>query len=346
MQPRSKACPLTFLLYMYKISSSRLVLAGMLLLFGSCAYGQRSATAAPTAEAIQHPENADYTLGPGDQVLIRVVDMEELSDKTVRIDPNGFVDLPLAGRLNASGLTLEQFKERLADKLKRYITNPQITINLTDDQSRPVSILGAVNSPGVHQLQGPKRLIEVISLAGGVRTDAGAKVIITREAKWGRLPVSGARTDMTGGFSTADVSLDDLLASKRPAENILILPNDIISVPKAEIIYVVGNVKKAGGFPLSSHDTMSLLQAVSLAGGTDRDANSKHARIIRPTEGNPSAAKEIPVDIDRILSGKAPDVQLYANDVLFIPNSATKSGTRRTAEAILQAATGFAVYGR
>lgn len=324
----------------------RLALAAVLLALGSCAFAQAPVATAAVAQPSSRPENADYTLGPGDQILIRVVDMEELSDKTVRIDPNGFVDLPLAGRLNATGLTLEQFKGRLSDKLKRYITSPQITLNLTDNQSRPVSILGAVNSPGVHQLQGPKRLVEVISLAGGTRADAGGKVIITREAKWGKLPVPGARTDMTGDFSTAEMSLDDLLASKRPSENILVLPNDIISIPKAEVVYVIGNVKKAGGFPLSSHDTISILQALSLAQGTDRDAASKRARIIRPAEGNPNNVKEIPVDIDKILTGKAPDMQLYANDVLFIPNSAAKSGTRRTAEAILQAATGFAVYGR
>ena len=336
----------------------RLALAGALLALAPVAGAEQpgqTAPAAQTSAAAQavsttqtspRPEDADYTLGPGDQVLIRVVDMEELADKTVRIDPNGFVDLPLAGRLNATGLTLEQFKGKLGEKLKRYITNPQITINLTENQSRPISILGAVNSPGVHQLQGPKRLIEVISLAGGTRTDVGGKVIITREARWGKLPVPGARTDMTGGFSTAEMSLDDLLSSKRPSENILVMPNDIISIPKAEVIYVIGNVKKAGGFPLSSHDTLSILQALSLAQGVDRDAASKRARIIRPTEGAANKVKEIPVNIDEILTGKAPDVQLYANDVLFIPNSAAKSGTRRTAEAILQAAVGFAVYAR
>lgn len=330
---------------MVKLSQARLLLIGCLVSPAACVWAQQ-ATAPAAAAAEISSENAAYALGPGDQIIIRVVDMEELGDKAVRVDPNGFVDLPLAGRMNVSGLTLEQFKVRLAANLKRYINTPQISVNLTDNQSRPVSIIGAVNTPGVHQLQGPKRLIEVISMAGGTRPEAGGKVIITRELRWGKLPLRGAKTDMAEGFSTAEVSLDDLIDSKRPSENILILPNDVISIPKAEIVYVMGNVKRAGGFPISSRNSMSLLQAVSLAGGLDRDALSKHARIIRPLEGGPDHAKEIPVDVDQILAGKAPDVQLYAKDVLFVPNSAMKSGTRRTAEAILQAATGFAVYGR
>lgn len=290
------------------------------------------------------PPAPDYVLGAGDEIVLHVVDMDEISNKPIRIDPNGFVDLPLAGRLQASGLTLEQFKALVATKLTKYINSPQISLNLTDNQSRPVSIVGSVNSPGVHQLQGPKRLIEVISLAGGVKPDAGSRVILTRENKWGPLPLPGARNDLTSGFSTASVSLDDLMSSKNPSENILVEPNDIVSIPKAEVVYVVGNVKKAGGFQLSSHVSITLLQALSLAEGLDRDSAASRAKIIRPAQGGDGKPIEIPVDIKAIFAGKSPDVPLFANDILFVPNSLAKSGARRTADAILQAATGVALY--
>ncbi len=294
----------------------------------------------------QQPATAEYTLGPGDQVVIRVVDMEEFTDRSVRIDPNGFVDLPMVGRIQASGLTIDQLKDTLSSKLSRYISAPQVTLNLSENQNQTVSVLGSVNTPGIHPLPGPRRLIDVLSLAGGLKPDAGSRVILTRQMKWGALPVTGSKVDGTGGFSTVSLSLDDLLTAATPSENIFIRPGDVVSVPKADIVYVVGDVKRAGGFPLSSHPTISILQALSLAEGLDHDASPNRARILRPTPGGDGKPKEIPVDISKILAGQNPDVPLFANDVLFIPNSVMKSGSRRAAEAILQAATGIAVYRR
>jgi polysaccharide export outer membrane protein len=288
----------------------------------------------------------EYTLGAGDQIVIHIVDMDEISDKPIRIDPNGFVDLPLLGRLQVSGLTVEQFKEQLKVKASKYVNTPQISVALTDNQSRPVSILGEVNNPGVHQLQGPKRLIEVISLAGGARADAGPKVIVTRQMKWGPIPLPDAKTDLTDGFSRATVSLDDLLNSTTPSENIVIEPNDVISIPRADVVYVVGNVRKAGGFQLTSHGSVSLLQAVALAEGMSQDAAGNRARIIRPAPGGDGKPKEILVNVNNVFSGKEPDVPLYANDVLFIPNSIAKSSMRRSAEAVLQITTGLLIYKR
>src|ERR1035437_2893441 len=117
------------------------------------------------------PAAPEYVLGAGDQIVLHVIDMQEISDKPIRIDSSGFVDIPLAGRFRASGMTLEQFKSDLATRLSKYITNPQISVGLTDGQSRSVSIIGSVNAPGVHQLPGPERLIEVLSLAGGMKAD-------------------------------------------------------------------------------------------------------------------------------------------------------------------------------
>lgn len=329
-------------------SHLRFVVRGLLACIALCAcswacgFGQAAAVDHASSPAAANGQ--EYVLGPGDAVSIHVDDLQEIPDKPVRVDPNGFVDLPLAGHFQASGLTLEGFKTTLAARLRRYITNPEISVALTDNQSRPVSVIGSVNAPGVHQLQGPKRLIEVISLAGGVKADAGFKVIVTRESAWGRIPLSDAKVDSTGGFSTAAISLDSLLAGTNPQQNIPIEPNDVISIPKAEVVYVTGQVKRSGGFPLSSHESMSLLQAISLAEGLGPDAQSKKARILRPTEGDRSKVTDIPVDVKSILEGKAPDVQLYANDVLFVPNSAAKTATRRTIDTVLQGAVGLAIY--
>lgn len=271
--------------------------------------------------------------------------MDEIPDKPVRIDPDGGLDLPLVGRIEAAGLTIAEFREHLSKKLAKYINDPQVSVNLVVNRSRPVSVVGEVNSPGLHQLAGPTTLIQVISLAGGTKADAGSKVIVTREIERGPLPLRGAITDGSGKFTTATLSLDNLMASKNPADNIQIQPDDVVSIPKGDIVYVVGDVRRAGGFPLASHETMSLLQALSLAEGFGPDPGAQSSKILRSVAGS-STPREIPVDVKKIFAGKAEDVPLYAGDILFIPTSAARSGSRRAVEAILQVATGMAIYAR
>jgi polysaccharide export outer membrane protein len=290
------------------------------------------------------PPQSDYVLGAGDQLTLRVTDMEEISDKAIRIDPSGFVDLPLAGRIQAAGLTLGQFKSELATKLGKYITSPEIAVNLSDSGSQPVSVVGEVNLPGVHQLSGSKHLLEVISLSGGLKPDAGSEVIVTREPRWGGIDGVRSRLDPSSGYTTATLSLDSLISAKAPEENILMKPNDVVSIPKADLIYVVGDVKKAGGFQLTTHPTLSLLQAVSLAEGLGPDHAASHARILRPNPGGDGVPREIPIDVMKIFAGKAPDVQLYANDVLFIPHSGAKVTTRRALEAAIGVTSGLLIY--
>lgn len=292
------------------------------------------------------PGVSDYLMGPGDQLVLQVVDMEEISAKPFRIDPNGFVDLPLVGRMQAGGLSTEQFKSALAAKLSRYISDPQIAVNLADNQNRTVSVIGSVNSPGLRPLQGPRRLLDVLSEAGGARADAGSKVIVTRDARWGPLPLATAHPDASHRYTTASLSLPDLLAAKSPADNITIEPGDVVAIPKEEIVYVLGSVKRAGGFPLSSRESISVLKALTLAEGTDHDAAPNRARILRPRPGNDGKPEEIPVDLSRVLKNQDADVPLFADDILYIPNSSVKATSRRAAEAVLQVATGVIIYRR
>ena len=292
------------------------------------------------------PPAPEYSLGPGDQIVLHVVDMEEMSDKPVRVDSSGFVDLPLVGRMQASGLSTEQFKTSVARKLSRYIDSPQISINLIDNQNRTVSVIGSVNSPGTRSLQGPRHLIDVVSEAGGTRPDAGSRIVITRDLRWGEIPLTGAHLDSTGRYTTATLSLSDVLSAKHPADNILVEPGDVVSIPKEEIVYVLGDVKRAGGFPLSSRESISLLQALTLAEGMDHDAAPNRAKILRPRPGGDGHPQEIPIDIAKIVQGKDADVPLFADDILFVPNSALKSSSRRAAEAVLQVATGVIIYRR
>ncbi len=291
----------------------------------------------------KEPRASEYVLGPGDQITIHVVDLDDIPATPIRISTDGFVDLPLVGRIKASGLTLQEFREDLRPRVNRYVSDPNIAVNLVENQSRTVSIVGSVNSPGVRSLNGPARLLDVISMAGGVTKDAGFRVIVTRQPQWGEIPLPDSKSD-ADGVHTATVLLDGLLSSAKPQENIYVNPGDVISIPRAEIVYVLGTVKKAGGFPLASQRSVGLLHTLSLAEGFDRDAAPGKARILRPPPGGEGPIKTIPVNISRILSGKDPDVPLFANDVLYVPNSLVKLTARRSAEAVLQVATGVAIY--
>ena len=325
---------------MQHFSKTRLFFFSALLLnlLSPAARGQVSLVRRDTPE----PE---YALGAGDQISLHVGDLEEISDKPIRIDPNGNIDLPLAGTVQAAGLTPTQLKAALAAKLSKYLTNPQITLNVIENQSRPVSVFGAVSRAGVYQLQGPRHLAEVLSLAGGTAPDAGAVVVVTREERWGKIEAPGVRTELGSHSSTVTIPMDELTSAKNPEDNILILPNDTISVPKAEVVYVVGNVRKAGGFTLAHHPTLTVLQAISLAEGFSPDAAGGKARILRRSpEGDSVPPHEIKVDASAIFNGKAPDVPLYANDILFIPNSAFKATTKRVLEASIGLSTGLLIY--
>jgi len=288
---------------------------------------------------------SSYVLGPGDQVGVQVLDLEELEDRKVRVDLRGEINLPLAGRLHVAGMTIDQVESLVATRLQAYLRQPTVTVSIDEYRSQPVSVLGAVGTPGVVQLQGRKSLFEVLSMAGGLKQEAGNLVVITRQREWGVIPLTNAKQDPSGKFTTAELSVRSIMAGKNPEENILIQPNDVISVPRAELVYVIGAVKRPGGYVLNERETISVLQALSLAEGLDRAASPKTAKVLRSVDGS-AQRSETAVDVRKILSGQSKDMPLSPNDILFIPTSAVRNAALRGAEAALQIGTGIAIYRR
>jgi polysaccharide export outer membrane protein len=309
-----------------------------------CVLGMAGAVLAQeTARPREAPTN--YILGPDDQIAIQVPDAEDISDKPVRIDMRGNISLPMVGRLHATGLTAEELEVQIRNRLKKYLQEPDVTVSITEFKSQPISIFGAVQKPGVHQLQGRKNLFEVLSLAEGLRTDAGYSIKITRRLEWGRLPLPGATDDPTGHYSVASVNIKSIMNATNPAENIIIKPEDVISVPKADLVYVIGTVHKSGGFVLGEHETISALEALALAEGLDRAAAPQNAKILRASQTSASRT-EIPIDIKKILTGRSEDIALKADDILFIPASAARSVAIRSLETAVQIGTGVVIYRR
>ena len=179
--------------------------------------------------------------------------------------------------------------------------------------------------PGIYPLLGARRLYDAISAAGGTTSKAGGYVLITHRND----PDHSARVPLSIG---APDSMED---------NVTVGPGDTILVSKGGLVYVVGDVRQPGGFVLENGKPITVLQAVALAQGPNPNAALNSARLIRKTTEGP---QEIPLSLKKILAAKAPDVKLEADDVVFVPGSAGKSAAKRGAEAILQMATGVAIW--
>jgi polysaccharide biosynthesis/export protein len=302
------------------------------------------AAAQQPAQTAALPDSG-YVLGPDDQIVIHAIDSPEISDKPVLIGTNGNITLPLVGRVKAGGLSVEQLETELNAQLKEYVKDPQIAITVTEFRSQPVSVFGAVGTPGVIQLRGRKTLYQVLAMAGGLREAAGSSITLTRRRENGEVPLLGATIDPTGQFSVAELNVQEILAGKNPASNIEIKPNDVISVSEADsnMIYVVGDVEHSGGFTLGGRRTVSVLMALSMAGGLGRTAKPDKARIIRSIPGEPKP-REVAVNLSQILKGKAEDVGLRPQDVLVVPTSSHKVFTTYSVPAMVSAAAYAAIY--
>jgi polysaccharide biosynthesis/export protein len=282
----------------------------------------------------------EYVLGPNDEIVITAVDAEEISNKPIRISTGGDISLVTVGRIHAAGKTVRELEVELVDRLKAFIIRPDVSVAVTQSRSQPVTVIGAVRTPGPVQLEGRKTLLEVLSLAGGTLTEASSIIKISREKESGTIPLSSVTTTTTG--SIAEVNVTALIEGKRPEENIQILPYDVITVPKAPVVHVVGQVNKQGTFILSQQSTVSILTLVAMSGGPTATANVKEFKIIRQV---PDATRlEILVNYKDILAGKTKDIDMLADDILLVPDNNAKRLLQGTVGTIIQMLPGLAIY--
>jgi polysaccharide biosynthesis/export protein len=320
------------------------VLAFLILTAGLCAFAQEQPVSSERGISVTMPSAPPgYVLGPGDQFVLEISDLEELNGKTHRIDNDGTVTLPLVGRIKAAGLTLPQFESELDKRLLNQLREPHITVTVTETLSQPVTVLGQVNTPGVHQIHGSRSLAEVLSLAGGLKPDAGYRVTITRKVEYGSLPLKDSRVDSNNKVSTGEVSVSDIIEARNPAENIQILPYDVITVPRSKIVYVMGEVRKPGGFTLDQRNSVSILQVLAMAEGLT-PAASKQKTIVMRQEPGADRRSELHVDLGKVLNGKDAGFMLQPDDILFVPNSLAHTIRLRAIEAAVSTGTGILIW--
>lgn len=275
----------------------------------------------------------DYKLGPEDVLTITVFNLPEMTE-TVRVENDGSITVKLLGRVKAAGLTTAQLRDELQEEWgKTYLEDPHVTVFIRQFHSNPISIVGAVSKPGLYQLPGPRTLIQVIAMAGGVNmpgtaagnmqggAPAGRWAYITRKTGFSDLkPIDGINVLAP---DQVKIDLGRLLYSHDSALNIDIKPFDTITVSKAGIVYVVGAVLKSGGFTLEDRDSLTALEALSLAQGFGPGSNTKHDEIIHTlTDGTRQITS---INLGKIMKGKAKDPVLTANDILVVPNSEMKT---------------------
>jgi len=249
-------------------------------------------------------QGEDYQIGPRDLLEIRVFDLEELN-ATVRVSEAGTVELPVIGEIPAAGLTQNGLAGAIEEALSGFVRQPQVFVFVREYQSQRVSIIGAVGTPGNYQMVGRTTLLEAISDAGGVDLlEASGFVRILREG-------------LTG--APIEIDLHELLDQGNTAYNIRLKPGDVVNVvvKAAFTIYVSGQVRTPGSFTL--RESITLLKAVSLAGGfTDRAATSK-VRIVRARDDG--TQEVIEVNFGDIQDGKSPDIEILPNDIVVVPET-------------------------
>jgi polysaccharide export outer membrane protein len=275
--------------------------------------------AAPPKELPPDSIRPNYVLGPNDQILIRS-NAEEINEKPFRIDADGNMNLPLVGKIHAAGMSQNELESELVRRLKEYLQNPQVIISVTGFRSEPVFFVGAFARPGIYPLQGKHTLVEMLVSIGGLQPNASRHIKVTRRAEYGVIPLPGAISDPEKKISTVEISMGSLRENVNPAEDIILQPFDVISVERAEQVYINGEVAKTGAIELGERDSISVLQAITQAGGLSRDAKRAKVRILRPIL-NSTRRAEIEIDVNDIYAGKANDFPLLPNDVLYVPRS-------------------------
>lgn len=235
-------------------------------------------SAAPVAG--QQPDG--YVLGPGDTVEITIAGDGQPASR-VQIQTDGTIQLALIGSVQASGLTVVQLRDRIANALKKggYYTNPAVNIAMVNFASRYVIVLGEVAQPGTVPMDRTYHVSDILARVGGVKA-GGAKVLRLRRA------------------SGEELSLDiNQIAMGGAAEDPLVLPGDKLFVPAAQTFYVSGQVNRPGTYPVD--DGLTLRKALAVAGGVTQLGSAKKAKVIRNGKEIPNFGIDDRIEIGDVI---------------------------------------------
>ena len=273
-------------------------------------------------------DQSAIAIGPGDLLDLSVFDVPELVLK-VRVDVNGCVSLAFLGDVKLAGMTVGNAQRLIARELvaRQLVKDPQVSIFIEEFATQGITVYGEVNAPGIYPLMGPHHLYDVISAAGGLTLKSGRTVTVLRAGQSEHPEV---------------VALATITATENPLEyaNVPIYPGDTIVVSKAGMVYVLGEVNKPGAFLMEDNTSISVLKATALAGGTTKLASLKGSMILRKSLAGTTQTR---IPLDKIYHGKDQDLQLHAEDILFVPLSNVRNYGAMGLQGAIQAAV-YSIY--
>lgn len=266
----------------------------------------------------------DYQVGPEDLLEIGIYGQEKLN-RAVRVSGQGDITMPLLGAVKVAGLTPHKIEKRLEELYDaQYLVNPQVTVIVKEFRYQRVSVTGAVTRPGTYELIGPRPLLEVLSLAGGLSAQSAGDVVNVIRHQKAPEP-GGAMNTETSQTSpppveTLVIDIRRLGSVESPGLNIMVANGDVVYVPFADTAYVMGAVKQARSIPVRENLTVS--QAVALAGGLDPLLASSSITIMRfDKQGSPISIK---ANLKSIIDRNEPDIPIKGSDVVVVNENAVK----------------------
>ena len=262
-------------------------------------------------------------IGPGDDLDVTVYGAPDLSGH-MRVSASGNISLPLIGYVRIAGLTSSEAEGAIEAQLraKSVVNEPQVSVFVKEYGSSGISVAGEVVKPGFYSVLGPHRLFDVLQAAGGPTERASNRLLISHRGQ----------TDVT-----------TIILSKNPTEmlasNVDLQPGDTIVIPRAGIVYVLGEVGRPGGYVMNATGGVTVLQVVAVAGGPTHFASAGKTRLLRKTD---NGFQEQHIDLKKLLRGKIHDVAVADEDILYVPSSAIKSVL--SASALVTTAASVAIY--
>lgn len=258
----------------------------------------------------------EYIVGGLDVLNIIVYEEADLSREKVRVSADGYISFPFIGRLRVADMNTNEIGDLISTKLAegQYLLNAHVSVLVTDYNSKRVLVLGEVNEPGSYSLQAQERVLDVLSRAGGLKVGekagAGQQGMIIRTEDYNK------KTERKIAIS---FDLNGLLQGRDQTSNIYLSDQDVVYIPKAEHFYIIGEVKTPGSYPLADQE-ITLIEAISIAGGFTSIAARNKTRIIRVEEGVEKIF-EVKVDLITDVGRKRRDVIIRPNDVIVVPES-------------------------
>ena len=292
----------------------RLLIFGFLLSFGAVAHAQ---------------QDDRYRIGPADVLDIRIYNRPQLSREAVRVEGNGVIRMPLIeSEIQAACLTEGELAKEISTRYAKYYRNLQVDVFIKEYHSRQVAVIGAVNEQSRFELQRRVRLLELLTYAKGPSAHAGQTINIVHSN--GISPCKQA-SEIDDANAFTSYKLSEVLAGK-PESNPYVEPGDIVTVPDADQVYVVGNVFMPLTIPL--REPITLTRAIAMAGGLKQDTKKDKIRVLRQEPGT-SVRKEIMIDLSAIEKKQSEDVALLPNDIIDVPTSAGKSFFRSLVQGVV-----------